>query len=253
MHIQATQDNRRTAYRVKPFASDHLQLQLHHHQQRLTPDLISDVTGHGASICFDKENIPDLNRGDEVAVRIISPDLDGEVKLSAHVAFTGDNSQGRLYGLCFDTNIDLLNQGNRDLLRLFNRRAAYRGVEPESPNELQAIVQTTPVVLIKTDESRKVTVRNISTTGVCLRIDETLANSLQGTRRISLSLQIPGSAVAREYCARIRNRIQTEDGIFYGCYFVWRDMDDALEAIEEITNYTLDRLARDQEHDTVKH
>ena len=251
MYIQASQDNRRSAYRVRPFASDDLQLHLHDQRQRLIPDLIADVTSDGASVCFDKGNIPDLAPGDEVSVRIISSDLNGNVKLLARIAFTGDNPRGRLIGLTFTSNRELINRGNQNLLQLFNRRAAYRGVEPESPDALRAVVQTAPLAMVEDAETRTVTVRNISTTGICLRVDDVLDEALQKTESIRLLLQVSETGDPREFRARICNRTRFEGGGFYGCHFDWSKTANALDAIEELAGYTLDRLAEVQ--DTVKH
>jgi|GEM_PF-1964140 len=251
MRLQISQDNRRCAYRVTPFATDHLQLNLRSAQQSLVPDLISDVTSRGASVCFNEGNIPDLITGDELTVSIVSPNLSGKVNLAARIAFIGDHPRGRLIGLSFVSNSDLLSHANRDLLRLFNRRAAYRGVEPETSNGLFACVQTAPLALRMAAKARTVTVRNISTTGVCLRIGEALDAQLQGSQQILLLVQLPGSVVQREYCARIRNRAESAGEVFYGCHFDWGATDNALEAVEELAGYTMERMAREQ--DAVTH
>jgi len=99
-------------------------LQLHDQQLQLVPDIISDVSSHGASICFAKENVPNLAAGDEVTVRILSPQLHGQISLAARISFTDDNSRGRLVGLRFIANKELMQQCNQDLFQLFVRHEA---------------------------------------------------------------------------------------------------------------------------------
>ena len=132
-----------------------------------------------------------------------------------------------------------------DLLRLFNRRGAYRGVVPEEPDGLFACVQTIPLALRLDAKSRMALVHNISTTGVSLRIDETLDAMLQGSQRLLLLLQLPGSVAQREFCVHIRNRSETGGLAYYGCHFDWGATDNALDAVEELAGYAMERMALD--------
>jgi len=248
MHINYAQDNRRCAYRVSLFTSDHLQLQLHGQHRQWVPDRISDVSSHGARICFENNHIPDLATGDEISVRIISSGLQGQVNLAARVTFTDDNLRGRIFGLKFLSNTELIQRSNCDLLQIFNRRSAYRGVEPEASARIHATVQAQSLDQELSAAQRTATVHNISTTGVCLRVDEDLGLALEKGQRLGLLLKIPGTVAAREYCAQIRNISDKDERAqrLFGCHFDWSGTINAMDAIEELAGYTMERLAQEQ-------
>jgi hypothetical protein len=239
--LPATEDNRRNAYRVQPASIDHLDIALVRNHKRLVPDEIGDVTLQGASLRFGKEKASELKKGDEVMVLIMSPDLDGGADVRAQVVFTGDSPNGRLIGLSFDQTEELLNRGQRQFFQLFNRRIAYRGVQPESTSEL-----TTAVMPIKTahaaDTRHSVSVRNISTTGICVGIDTAGDAFMRERKNIRVCLKLPDQDQECVIAARVCYRSEIASAIYYGCHFEWNDTDDAMDTIEELTAYTLDRF-----------
>lgn len=243
-------DNRRSAYRVRPISTDNLALALMRDDQRHVPDEIADITCKGASVRFVKAKAPSVVKGDEILVAIESPNMNGEATITARVVFTGDSTTERLIGLAFEAADVLEGRGGENFFQLFNRRVAYRGVEPRSPADLPAAVM--PLATAHNSElSFPVTVRNISATGVCLDVGKEPDAFMCERVHIRLALKLPGQRSAKEITTRVCYRTVADEKVYYGCHFDWQETSDALPILEDLKEYTLDRF--DDELEAVSH
>ncbi|TDJ61602.1 MAG: PilZ domain-containing protein [Proteobacteria bacterium] len=243
-------DNRRCAYRVRPISTDNLALALVRDNRNHIPHEVADITSKGASVRFVKGRAPPLVTGDKILVSIESPNLDGKATIMATVVFTGDSTTERLIGLAFDGTDDLEGRGSDSFFQLFNRRVAYRGVEPLSAAELPAVVM--PLASAHDDKPVfPVTVRNISATGICLIVGKDPDAFMSERVNIRLSLTLPGQRSARQIRTRVCYRTVVADKIYYGCHFDWQETPNALQILEDLKEYTLDRF--DDELTSVSH
>lgn len=234
-------DNRRSAYRVRPISTDHLALALLRDDRRHVPDEVADVTCNGASVRFVKGNAPAVAKGDDILVSIESPNLAGKTTLRAKIVFTGDSTTERLIGLAFESSDELTGRGSENFFQLFNRRVAYRGVEPDAAAELMAAVMP-----LESAHDNKlffpVTVRNISATGICLDVGKDPDAFMRERVHIRLLLRLPEQGGAKEINTRVCYRTAADGKVFYGCHFDWQETPDALPILEELTEYTLNRF-----------
>jgi len=241
MLAAAIADNRRSAYRVRPITTDNLALALLRDDTRHVSVEIADVTCGGANVRFAKGTAPSLNKGDEVMVSIESPNLQGRATISARVVFTGDSTTERLIGLAFDGADDLVDRGSENFFELFNRRIAYRGVDASSAEKLVAAVMP-----LETAHNNRlldpVTVRNISATGICLKVTEDPDKFMRERANIRLSLQLPEHRSPYEITTRVCYRTVSDDATYYGCSFDWQETPGAIPILEDLTDYTLDRF-----------
>jgi len=250
MLATALVDNRRSAYRVRPISTDRLALALLRDNRRHVPDEIADITCNGASVRFVKDTAPVVAKGEEIQVLIESPNLDGKATIMAKVVFTGDSTTERLIGLAFESTDDLMGRGSENFFQLFNRRVAYRGVEPDAAAQVTAAVMP-----LETAHNNKlfypVTVRNVSATGICLDVGDEPDRFMRERAIIRLALRLPGQRSASEIITRVCYRTVAGNKVYYGCHFDWQETPQALPILEDLTGYTLDRF--DREIESVSH
>jgi hypothetical protein len=134
-------DNRRSAYRVRPIETDRLRLILKWRETRYEPFEVADVTRHGASVRFPKGVGPGIGKGDKVSVEIESPNLHGGATIGARVVFSGDSKTERMLGLAFGEADGLDARATESFFQLFNRRVAYRDAQSNPATALPAAVK----------------------------------------------------------------------------------------------------------------
>lgn len=241
MLAAALADNRRCAYRVRPISTDNVELVLLRADQRHVPSEIADVTCNGASIRFVKGAGPAVDQGEHLQVSIESPNLERRATISAKVVFSGDTSTESLIGLSFDSPQDLINLGKEEFFQLFNRRAAYRDVEPEPDTALAVAVM--PVHSAPNNQLLyPVGVKNISATGICLSVGPEPDDFMRETSIVRLALRLPGQRSTNDVVTRVCYRTFRESKVFYGCRFEWSETENSESVIEDLTEYTFDRL-----------
>ncbi len=209
-------DNRRSAYRVRPIETDRLRLILKWRDTRYEPFEVGDVTRHGASVRFPKGVGPGVRKGDEVAVEIESPNLHGGATIAARVVFSGDSTTERMLGLAFDDAEGLDARATESFFQLFNRRVVF-----------------------------PVTVRNLSATGICLDVGEEADRFMVERGDIRVSLTLPGMQLACDIITTVCYRSVIAGKIYYGCHFDWPATPRAQAILEALTNYTTERFEQE--------
>jgi hypothetical protein len=241
MLATALADNRRCAYRVRPISTDDLAFALMRNEERHVPAEVADVTCNGASVRFVKGTGPAVNKGERIFVLIDSPSFTRKATISAQIVFSGDTATDSLIGLAFDSPDELANHGGENFFQLFNRRAAYRDGEPTAGTSLAAAVM--PLLSIPNNQLLyPVNVRNLSATGICLNVGHDPDDFLRKQQEILLALRLPGQIEATNIVTKVCYRTSNDTEVFYGCKFDWSATVNAESILEELTEYTLDRL-----------
>ena len=235
------ESNRRSAYRVRPTQSDQLTVALRRNEERHVADEISDVTINGAAVCFAGTKGPALSPGDRVSLEVESPELSGPANVLARIISLQETPRNQLLHLLFEEKEDLVGRGSQQLFRLFNQRAAFRGVEPEADDEFNAKIL--PIAgAYESSVSFSVELRNISTTGACLSVDKLADGYLRERSQFQLSFTLPNRSSEHTITARICYRAGEGEQVYYGCRFEWDPTPDSLGMIEDLAEYMLDQF-----------
>lgn len=234
-------DNRRSAYRVRPIATDSLTIKLHYQGQEFSPYEVADVTGRGASMRFTKGTAPQAAKGEELELSIDTPNLRGQARISATVVFCGESTTERLFGLSFTAIDEFGRRSSEHFFQLFNRRGAYRD------DILRPVYQAAAMVmpLEARDNSNlffPVDVRNISATGICLDVDYEADRFMSGANKVRLALTLPGKHAPRDIITSLCYRSVIEGKIYYGGHYEWTETPQARLILEDLTEYTLERF-----------
>jgi hypothetical protein len=237
-------DNRRSAYRVRPIETDRLRLILKWRDTRYEPFEVGDVTRHGASVRFPKGVGPGVRKGDEVAVEIESPNLHGGATIAARVVFSGDSTTERMLGLAFDDAEGLDARATESFFQLFNRRVAYRDSQSNPSTPLPATVKPLATAA-QNNLLFPVTVRNLSATGICLDVGEEADRFMVERGDIRVSLTLPGIQQPCDIITTVCYRSVIAGKIYYGCHFDWPATPRAQAILEALTNYTTERFEQE--------
>ena len=245
MLAAALADNRRCAYRVRPISTDNVELVLIRADERHVPSEIADVTCNGASIRFVKGSGLVVDQGEHLQVSIDSPNLEQRATISAKVVFSGKTTTDSLIGLAFDKPEELVELGKDEFFQLFNRRAAYRDVEPEPEPEPDTALAVAVMPVRSAPNNQlldPVGVKNISATGICLFVGPEPDDFMRDTSIVRLALRLPGQRSTSDVVTRICYRTSRDEKVFYGCRFEWSETVNSASIIEDLTEYTFDRL-----------
>jgi len=237
-------DNRRSAYRVRPIATDNLRLVIKWNERRFKPYEIADVTRHGASIRFPKGTGPDVRKDDLVSVEIESPNLNGGATIEARVVFSGDSTTERMLGLAFDDAGGLEARATEQFFQLFNRRESYRDADSTPASSLTATVKPLPSAH-NNNLFFPVTVRNISATGICLDVAAEADRFMVERGQVRIALTLPGNHSSNDIVTKVCYRSVLEAKIYYGCHFDWPETSGAQAILEELTEYTHNRFDKE--------
>lgn len=237
-------DNRRSAYRVRPIETDRLRLILKWRETRYEPFEVADVTRHGASVRFPKGIGPGVDKGDQLAVEIESPNLRGGATIAARVVFSGDSTTERMLGLAFSDADGLDARATENFFQLFNRRAAYRDAQSNPSIPLPATVKPLASAA-QNNLVFPVHVRNLSATGICLEVGEETDRFMVERGDIRVSLTLPGIQLPCDITTNVCYRSAIAGKIYYGCHFDWPATPHAQAILEALTDYTTERFEQE--------
>ena len=237
-------DNRRSAYRVRPIETDRLRLILKWQDTRYEPFEVADVTRHGASVRFPKGVGPSVRKGDEVSVEIESPNLRGGATIAARVVFSGDSTTERMLGLAFSDADGLDARATESFFQLFNRRVAYRDTQSNPSAPLPAAVKPLATAA-ENNLVFPVSVRNLSATGVCLDVGEEADRFMVERGDVRVSLTLPDIQLPCDIVTSIRYRSVVDGKVYYGCHFNWPATPHAQAILEALTEYTTERFEQE--------
>ncbi len=237
-------DNRRSAYRVRPIETDRLRLILKWQDTRYEPFEVADVTRHGASVRFPKGVGPGVRKGDEVSVEIDSPNLHGGATIGARVVFSGDSTTERMLGLAFCDADGLDARATESFFHLFNRRVAYRDAQSSPSTPLPAVVKPLATAA-ENNLVFPVSVRNLSATGICLDVGPEADRFMVERGGIRVSLNLPDIQHPCDIVTNVCYRSVVDEKIYYGCHFDWPVTPHAQAILEALTDYTTERFEQE--------
>lgn len=229
-------DNRRSAYRSHPDDAESLSVELHAEAGKAKADEILNITVNGAGVLFPATGAPLLKPGAGVKLRVNSAEFDEPIEIEATVITATEVDQRHLYGLRFDRADRLLAEA-AGVFRIFNRRAAYRGITPEA---LTAKLKFPPQ--FRDETLYEVPIRNVSTTGLCILTDSDLDEMLEDTEVVEVFLNLPDDSESLHFHAQIRHRMQHGAEVFYGLRFDPKATDDYLNQAEHVLEYMFNRF-----------
>ncbi len=246
--IDAVGANRRRQYRVRP-GRDDLQIAVVRDQQRHVADEVADVTIKGISLRFIDHDGPELHDGEAVTLSIVSPELDGEADIPARiVGIASDEDRAGeqpLVRLQFDATGSLVDKARDQFFAMFNRRARMRGVQPDNDNEVLARI--IPDAIEERNREFDVVIRNISTMGACVAVNEATETFLSEQSEFAFGLKLPGAARMDVIAARVCYVVVEEGQKYFGCAFDWEQTPNALKMIDRLNTYIMDRFEVTQE------
>ncbi|MBT8447741.1 MAG: PilZ domain-containing protein [Gammaproteobacteria bacterium] len=248
MLIDAVGANRRRQYRVRP-GRDDLQIAVVRDQQRHVADEVADVTIKGISLRFIEHAGPELHDGDSVVLSVASPELDGEADIPARIVGIGadDTPDGNhpLVRLQFDATGSLVDRAREEFYAMFNRRARMRGVQPD--NDSEVLARIIPDAIEERNREFDVVIRNISTMGACVGVNEATETFLGENSEFAFGLKLPGATRMDIIAARVCYVVLEDDRKYFGCAFDWEQTPNALKMIDRLNTYIMDRFEVTQE------
>ena len=237
--------NRRPAYRVRPDSDEELDLEMLAKRQQLIRAEVADVAIGGAQVRYGSADTPKLVNGDRVILTMTSSRYDFDGTVPARVVATSEGSKERIVHLSFEHEDVRLNKRSDEFFELFNRRATYRGVEPDPSADLNATVSPQASGTESLNEF-PVSIRNISNFGVSLAVDPDTDRALHSHLNLRLSLELPGDDSAKSITCRVRHRSAVGGLFYYGCEFDWGATLNSLVVVEDLVAYMLERFEQDE-------
>ena len=237
----AAHNDRRGAYRVQPDKDASVAMAISTPGGDIWADEIVDLSLEGAHTRFPVGPTPVLAPGARVEVLVNSPQFRDGMTLQARVVACTLKNGGRDYRFRFEQPESLERHGSEELFALFNRRGAWRGVEPSEEDPLFASIYLAPDRL-DDDEAHVVRVQNISTQGMCIIADPDLDDTLQLIESVRVDMELPGVESSLDLIARVRYRCKRGGVVLYGLYFDPVRSENRLDQAEDIFEYMLDRF-----------
>ena len=232
-------DDRRQFYRVTPDNKDKLELRLKTASDEVGRGGVIDVSIQGVGARFPADDAPVLAVEDEVMLCFDSPDLEKTIEVKATVAAHWEMDTHRHYGFEFGEKNKLERTLPEQVYRLFNRRAAFRGVEIK-PETLVDIASAIPHENLGEVIATGL-LQDISTTGIGVLFDPAMEHALDKVSLVEVRLQLPGDYRPTKLTAQILRRQNKEGGTHYGMRFDPDASKDFLDQLEDISSYLLSR------------
>ena len=241
-------DERRSFYRVTLDDKNKLGLTLKTASDEAENGRVVDVSIQGVGAHFPAEDALALAIDDKVTLCFDSPALEKSIEVKATVAAHRKMETHRYYGLEFEEKNKLERALPKQVFQLFNRRAAFRGVETRHETVVE-IASTMPHENLGEIVATGL-LQDISTTGIGVLFDPTMERALNKVSLTEVRLQLPGDYGAIKLAAKICHRRPKEGGVHYGMRFDPGASKDFMEQLEDISNYLLsryDKLIKDRE------
>ncbi len=237
--------NRRSFYRVTPDPSEGLELAILHRLGEEIAREVVDLSIDGAGTRFPASTAPKLAVGDVVRLTLRSPELAQPVELEAALVNQHERKRYRHFNFRFRHRGRLTSGLPSPFYRLLNRRGAYRAPASGTADPVQV------EIAVPTDQLPRVKgiarLDNISATGLGALVPRAVENALAGIESVALELRLPENARTLAFMARILNRAQHEDMMYYGIKFDADRTTDFLDKAEDIVAYVLGRTGSDLE------
>jgi len=241
--------DRRVVYRVSPQPGDELSLAILSPIGEARSARIVDLTIEGAGIRFASAGQPALGEGDRAKLLFSSPRLPSPVELEAVVVAQVEGGPYTHYGLRFERVEQEPPPAPGDFYRLFNRRGAYRGAEPD-PNDPIEVGIVGPKGRPKRGPRRggwaelgRARLINISATGMSVVAEGDLDAALAGAEQVDVRVRLPPEHNEMCLAVSVRYRLAEGEGARYGLAIDPKRTEEYLDKEEEIVEYVMRRYS----------
>ena len=240
---------RRSRYRLAPEREAALKAVLKSGLKEVPATEVSDLNSQGAGVNFRLADKPLPEVGGNVVLSFFSSAWKRPVLVKATVASRSETRSYCRYGLRFLEEVRAESEEDADLFRLFNRRGAYRAVQPDEAEPIDvSLTQVEPGGLSDTIEAQ---LKNISTTGIAVVVGAEIGDKLHVGSVVNASFRLFPSGEVVKVVAEPRNREESTDVVVYGFRFNPNRTENYLDQIEEITEYVMERY-RHTRHDRAR-
>lgn len=240
--------DRRVSYRVSP-DDGQLSIALKTSSGETQADEVLDISIGGTKTRFLREHTPALGVGNAATLLIDSPQLRKRLSLSAVLVASMETGLHREFCFRFVSKDPLGPGESTESYSLFNRRAAFRGAEPDPGNPVEVTLH--PLA----DEASQTTftaqLRNISACGLSIVAESGVDMALAGISDLEVSFRLPFRERTFRMNTSIRYRAGHGDVVCYGLKLDPLRTMDFLAQAEEIVEYMIDRY--DEELRSVVH
>lgn len=181
-------------------------------EQRITAEMVIDVTLAGVRVAFPLAGCPAFSRGDAVLASICAPGLEGCAEIRGRVVFAADGGGRRVVAIAFDEQPDLSDRATADFFKVFNRR--------EDPRETPAAAEVVEALVLdaagQPDGVIDVQVLNQSAKGIGFVVDGVTDAFMRSCDAVAIALGTPGDNCATRP-AHLLHRVNRADDVYYGC------------------------------------
>jgi hypothetical protein len=244
MAAEGSLENRRTAYRVRPESIHELDLAVLEKRYRLVRGKVADVAIGGVQVQFDKDALAPVDAGDRIQLALASERYDFDRTVWARIVASIEDDREKTLSVSFEDDDGSITSNDEQLFELFNRRAKYRRVEDGAGNAL-AVRAAPGHAGADTLTDYPVTIRDISSVGICFAVDAVADAALRAHDDLLLHLFLPKHKAAQSVPCQVRRRSTHGGDIYYGCEFDWSASASALALIEELVAYVEAHLESD--------
>lgn len=240
--------DRRISYRVAP-DDGQLAVAMKTPGGETPADEVLDISIGGTKMRFARECTPALGVGNEVTLLIDSPQLRRRLALEAVLVASMETGRHREFCFRFTKRDPLAPDDATEVYNLFNRRAAFRGTDPDPENPVE--VTLNPLVPPAPEAGFRAQLGNISACGLSVLTDVEVDTALKGAKHLEVSFRLPLRERLFRMNTSIRYRAAQGDLVRYGLKLDPLRTMDFLAQAEEIVEYMIDRY--DNELRSVMH
>ncbi len=233
------QQNRRASYRVTPDSADEMAVTLQTLSGQHSAAEVIDINVDGAGTRFASDEAIALGIGERVKLSLSSSRFSAPVELEATVVGKKERESERDYSFHFQGQGKIDTEFPQEFYEMFNRRGAYRAVEPENENPIDVGLRIPDSAGIRSVGIARL--MNISATGMGALAEPDTDQVMGDNQFVELSLGLPPNMTAINLGAWIHNREVQEQGIYYGLKFDAQRSQDFLAMEEEIVDYVMCR------------
>lgn len=234
--------DRRVSYRVAP-DDGQLAVAMQTPSGEAQADEVVDISIGGTKTRFPRENTPALGVGNAATLLIDSPHLRKRLALDAILVASMETGLHREFCFRFAARNPLGPGEDPEVYSLFNRRAAYRGAEPDPANPVEVTLY--PLSRARSSEGLTARLRNISACGLSILTDSEVDMALAGINQLEVSFRLPLRERLFRMNTSIRYRAGHGDFVCFGLKLDPLRTVDFLAQAEEIVEYMIDRYDRE--------
>ncbi len=234
-----SKQERRAIYRVTPDSADEMAVTLQTPSGQRSAAAVIDINVDGAGTRFASNEAIALGIGERVKLSLSSSRFSAPVELEATVVGKKERESEQDYSFHFQGQGNADTQFPHEFYEMFNRRGAYRAVEPENESPIDVGLRIPDSTGVRNVGTARL--MNISATGMGAMAAPSTDQAMGDNQFVEISLGLPPNMAAINLAAWIHNRELQDKGIYYGLKFDARRSPDFLAMEEEIVDYVMCR------------